>query len=186
MMMPGMIQQAMAAGQSPTAAPAPPKAAPAPAQAGAAAVAAGGPDFNDLAPVTKDPKAMVRSVAVAAGYTVEESGDLWRITVPIGPLRKQVVTVEFGRSDDQGHAVVATWSACGPAVIQNAHSLLKHNTNLLHGAFAVRSVQGRELVVLQANHLAETLDPLEVSRTLSAIAWQADKVEEKLTGGDEN
>jgi len=38
----------------------------------------------------------------------------------------------------------------------------------------------------QSNHMAETLDPLEISRTLSAVAWQADQVEQKLVGGDEN
>jgi hypothetical protein len=42
------------------------------------------------------------------------------------------------------------------------------------------------MIVLQANLMAETLDPLEVTRVLSAIAWQADKVEQKLVGGDEN
>ena len=47
-------------------------------------------------------------------------------------------------------------------------------------------VGGAEVVVLQANQLAETLDPLEVSRVLSAIAWQADQVEQKLVGGDEH
>lgn len=183
MMMPGMIQQAMAAGQGPAApAVAPPK----PVAASVAVPAGGGMDFADLAPVTKDPRAMVRSVATAAGYKIDESGEAWRITVPVGTLRKQVVTVEFGRADDEGHPVVATWSVCGPALLPKAISLLKYNATLVHGAFAVRDVGGREMVVLQANHLAEALDPLEVSRTLSAIAWQADKVEEKLTGGDEN
>ena len=28
--------------------------------------------------------------------------------------------------------------------------------------------------------------PERVTRTITAIAWQADKVEEKLSGGDEN
>jgi hypothetical protein len=56
---------------------------------------------------------------------------------------------------------------------------------MLHGAFAVRTAGGAEMVVLQSNHLAETLDPLEISRVLSAIAWQADQVEQKLAGGDE-
>jgi len=180
MMMPGMIQQAMGAGaDTPETAPAAPKPAP---RAGKPAA----PDFGDLAPVTTDPKAMVRSVAAGAGYQVDESGDAWRITVPVGTLRKQVVTVEFGRSDEEGHAVVACWSVCGPAVEKNAAALLRYNARMLHGAFAVRNVGGADAVVLQSNHLAETLDPLEVSRTLAAVAWQADKVEEKLTGGDEN
>jgi membrane protease subunit (stomatin/prohibitin family) len=190
MMMPGLIQQAMAGGQPPAAArmpSAPGSAIPAAAAAGgaAASAAAAGPDFADLAPVTTDPKAMVRGVAQAAGYKIAESGDAMQITVPIGSLRKQVVTVEFGRTDESGHSMVGYWSICGPAGEKNALSLLRYNTQLLHGAFAVRQVGGAEVVVIQANQLAETLDPLEVSRVLSAVAWQADQVEQKLVGGDE-
>ncbi|MHC4177629.1 MAG: SPFH domain-containing protein [Planctomycetota bacterium] len=191
MMMPGMIQQAMAGGGHPApAAPqpaAPSPAAPAAAAAGAAAgAAAAGPDFADLAPVTTDPKSMVRGVAEAAGYKIAETGNTMQITVPIGSLRKQLVTVDFGQTDRSGHSMVGYWSICGPASEKNAMSLLRYNTQILHGAFAAKDVGGAEVVVIQANQLAETLDPLEVSRVLSAVAWQADQVEQKLLGGDEN
>ncbi len=199
MMMPGMIQQAMAGGPQPAAgypqaqgAPAPPApAAPAPAApaaaaaAAAAGAAASGLDFGDLAPVTADPKAMVRNVATAADYQIKESDGGLQITVKVSPLRKQVVHVDFTRSDREGHAMVAYWSICGPASPKNAMTLLKYNTQMLHGAFAVRPVGGADMVVLQSNHLAETIDPLEISRVLSALAWQADQVEQKLAGGDE-
>ncbi|MHC4400237.1 MAG: SPFH domain-containing protein [Planctomycetota bacterium] len=206
MMMPGMIQQAMAGGKGPLpggpqpprppqppagTTPAGPKSGPggaAAAATGAAAgaAAAGGLDFDDLAPVTKDPKSMVRNVAEAGGYKIAESGDSLEITVAVGSLRKQVVYVDFGKSDDAGHDVVTYWSICGPAMDKHATTLLRYNTKMLHGAFAVKDVNGSPTVVLQANQLAQTLDPLEVSRVLSAIAWQADKVEQKLTGDDEN
>lgn len=146
----------------------------------------GGFDFGELAPVTKDPKSMVGSVAEAAGYKVTASGDAVEVTVSLESLRKQKVTVEFGRNDDAGHPIVAFWSVCGPAVEKNAMALLRYNTKMLHGAFAVRAVNGAEVIVLQANLMAETLDPLEVTRVLSAIAWQADKVEQKLVGGDQH
>ncbi len=156
------------------------------AAAGAAGAAAGGGmDFGDLAPVASDPKQLVRAAAEANTYKVEESGDSWLITVPVGALRKQVVHVEFGTKDEQGHEMINYWSICGPVSPQNALALLRYNTNILHGAFAARNVAGAEMVVLQANQLAETLDTLEVSRTLAAIAWQADKAEQKLVGGDE-
>jgi membrane protease subunit (stomatin/prohibitin family) len=191
MMMPGMIQQAMQTGAtpgapaSPPAQPIPPVAAAAGAAVGAAAGVAGGLDFGDLAPVASDPKQLVRAAAEANGYQVEESGDSWLITVPVGSLRKQVVHVEFDAKDDQGLAMINYWSVCGPVSPQNALALLRYNTNILHGAFAARSVAGTEMVVLQANQLAETLDTLEVSRTLAAIAWQADKAEQKMVGSDE-
>jgi hypothetical protein len=141
--------------------------------------------FDDLAPVTSDPKAMVRGVASSAGYPIDESGDAWQVTVPVGPTRKQRVNVEFGASDEAGKPMVAYWSVCGPVSERNAMTLLRYNTKMLHGAFAARTVGAEEMVVLQANQLAETLDPLEVSRVLSAIAWQADRVEQRLAGGDE-
>jgi len=210
MMMPGMIQQAMGAGPQamPGAGPMPggpqppqppatgspttgggPAGAPAATAVGAAAGATmgAGLDFDDLAaPSTKDPKMMVASVAEGAGYKIAEADGVLQITVPVGSLRKQVVSVEFGKSDEAGHDIVAYWSICGPAVDKHAMSLLRYNTKMLHGAFAVRDVNGQSTVVLQANQMAETLDPLEASRVLSAIAWQADKVEQKLVGEDEN
>jgi membrane protease subunit (stomatin/prohibitin family) len=225
MMMPGMIQQAMAGGQFPrqgggqppgpggAAPPAPPRSpqggpgqaatgsgpgaaagmGTAAGMAAGAAPGAGGPTFDDLAavikdpntPVPVDPEAMVRGAATAADYQIDSSGKTWAITVPVGSLRKQVVRVDFDRSDDKGHQIVGFWSVCGPAIEKNATALLRYNARLCHGAFAVREVDGAAVVVLQTNLIAETLDPLEVSRVLAAIAWQADKVEAKLTGGDE-
>jgi len=196
MMMPGMIQQAMAAGAAAAqpGVPPPPLMAAAPAQTppqaplAAAAVAASappGPQFQDLAPVSADPKALVRSVAAAAGYALQESGDTWQVVVPVGSLRKQKLHVEFGQPDESGHAMVLFWSVCGPAAENNAMLLLRYNAETVHGAFALRQIEGREMVVLQAKQLAATLTPLEVSRVLSAIAWQADQAEQKLVGSDE-
>lgn len=187
MMMPAMIQQAMAAAQRPGAAPAPAPAAPgAPAATPVAAVpvAAGGLDFGDLAPATMDPKSLVRSVASAAGWQVQEAGDAWQIVVPIGALRKQTVIVEFGRKDDEGHDLISMASICGPASEKNAMALLRYNTKMVHGAFAVRATPSGETIVVQANQLADTADALALTRVLTAVAWQADKAEEKLGGGD--
>ncbi|MCX7427439.1 MAG: SPFH domain-containing protein [Planctomycetia bacterium] len=189
MMMPGMIQQAMQQGAAPPAGPQPGAAVPQPGAAGpqprAAVPQGGGPDFGNLAPATTDPRATVRSVIQAAGYALVESGDSWQVTVPIGSLRKQKVTIQFGKTDQEGNAIVTYCSICGPALERNAMSLLRYNTEMLHGAFAVVKQDGTEMVVLQANQAAATLDPLEVSRAVSAIAWQADQVEQKLGGGDE-
>ncbi|MEA1950413.1 MAG: SPFH domain-containing protein [Planctomycetota bacterium] len=154
--------------------------------AAAGAAAGGGMDFGDLSPVAVDPKGMVRSVIEAAGYSLQETGDTWQVTVPLNGLRKQVVTIQFGETDQDGQAIVTYWSICGPALDKNAMSLLRYNAKIVHGAFSVRQIDAAEMVVLQANQMAETMSPLEVSRVLSAVAWQADKVEQKLVGGDEN
>ncbi|HEY4762001.1 MAG TPA: SPFH domain-containing protein, partial [Thermoguttaceae bacterium] len=187
MMMPGMIQQAMAAGSTPAAAsPSSPNPQAAVAAGTAAAGVALGPDFANLAAAVIDPKAVVRSVAVAAGYTFQESGETMQISIPVGALRKQKITVEFGQKDLSGNPIVNYWSICGPFVEKNATVLLQYNTSTLHGAFAVKTIGNTQVVVLQANQLTDTINPLEVSRVLSAIAWQADQVEQKLVGSDQN
>ncbi len=191
MMMPGMIQQAMsgggpaAAGGTPTA----PHAAPAAAGMAAAGAAqqgggSGGLDFADLAPQTSDPRQLVRNVVQSAGWQLTDSGDVWNVVVPIGSLRKQTVHIDFTIKDEEGHDVIGYWSICGPATERNAMALLRYNTKMVHGAFAVRTTPSGEMIVVQGNQLASTADPLEVTRAITAIAWQADRVEEKLGGGD--
>jgi len=191
MMMPGMIQQAMAAqrGATPPAAAAPvpaaPQAGPAvPVAAAGAAAAGGGLDFGDLAPATLAPKDLVRSVAGAAGWQVQEAGDAWQVVVPVGPLRKQTIAVQFGGRDDEGHELISIASICGPASERNAMALLRYNTKMVHGAFAVQPTPAGEMIVVQANQLADAADALARTRVMTAVAWQADKAEEKLGGGD--
>ena len=64
--------------------------------------------------------------------------------------------------------------------------LLKFNAQMVMGAFGVQSTPSGDMVVVCASQLAATTTALDVSRTITAIAWQADKVEEKLMGGDQN
>lgn len=192
MMMPGMIQQAMTAqrGAAPAAAAAPAPAAPQAAAAvpvaavAGAAAAGGGLDFGDLAPAALAPKDLVRSVASAAGWQVQEAGDTWQVVVPVGPLRKQTVAVQFDRKDDEGHELISIASICGPASERNAMALLRYNTKMVHGAFAVLPTPAGEMIVVQANQLADTADVMALTRVMTAVAWQADKAEEKLGGGD--
>ncbi|MCE9545983.1 MAG: SPFH domain-containing protein [Planctomycetia bacterium] len=174
--LPGMIQQAMAAGPA-SAAPAPPAAA---APAVAAATAA------EVKQISADPKALVRLAAQSAGYPIIEQGDAWQITVPVGALRKQMVRVTFNEPDAQGHAMIRYSSTCGIVAPENAMAVLRMNTQLVQGAFAVTNQGAGEVLVLTANQLADTADALSITRVLTAVAWQADRAEEQLGGKDEN
>lgn len=194
MMMPGMMQQAMreAAGSAsqgdrppgPASAADVAKAQP----AGAAAVIPGIPEAPaELTPVAPDKDtvlSMIRSTAEGAGHVVEPHADGLRITVSVRQLRKQFVYVEFVEPKQEHGAFVRFWSVCGPAGEKNAAALLRYNARLLYGAFAFHKVGGQDMIVLQVNVLTEGLTPAEASRISSAIAWQADAVEEKLTGQD--
>ncbi len=177
MMLPGMLREAMAAGG--TAAATGPRP---PAMAGASANS--GLDFSSLSPVSVDPKQLVRQVAQSAGYAIAEHGDTWQITVPIGSLRKQVVTVRFDQKLNESQPMVSYQSSCGPASDKNSMSLLRFNAKMVHGAFAVEKVGELDMIVVQSNQLVDTLSPFSVSQVLSAVAWQADQAEEKLLQSD--
>ncbi len=190
MMLPGMIQQAMAAGaaapQAP-APPAPPRAA-APAVAAAAGVAAAAaPDFDALAPAqppAADPAEFVRASAASAGYAITESGATLEVKIPVEGGRSQTVRVDFGQTDDSGRPIVTFWSICGPLAEGNAVPLLRYNAAMIYGAFALRQVGPQQVVVLQGSRLAECLTAAEVGRILPVLALQADRVERRLVGGD--
>lgn len=188
MMFPGMIREAMQ-GTGTFAPAAPPPAGPAgslvqPAATAAPMAATGGMTFEGLAPARLDPKTLVRNVAQANGWQVEELGEQWHVRVPVGTLRKQVITVDFTAKDSEGDALIAYSSICGPASPENAMLLLKFNQQMVHGAFAIQNTPAGDMVVIQANQLADTADALEVTRLVTAVAWQADKAEEKLSGKD--
>jgi membrane protease subunit (stomatin/prohibitin family) len=182
MMLPGMIQQSMQ-NAARTAAPGP--AAPVTAAVVAGGAPAGALDFADFNPTGAGPdaKAVVRTIAQSSGWQLSESGEKWTLTVPIGSLRKQTVEVSFGGKDNEGHEVLRYSSTCGPCTPESAMSLLKYNNQMVHGAFAVQSTSSGDIAVVQASQLANTVTPLDVTRIVTAIAWQADKVEEKLLGG---
>ena len=111
---------------------------------------------------------------------------MWNITVPISSLRKQVVQVDFSRKGQGGHAIIAYSSTCGPSTDQNATVLLKYNTQLVHGAFAIVTTPAGDMIVLQANQLADAATPFEMNQIVTSLAWQADKVEETLGGADQH
>jgi membrane protease subunit (stomatin/prohibitin family) len=190
-MLPGMISQAMQNAPRNVSPPAPanPAASPTPTSGPAAAAPAGVLDFSDFQPsgAQIDVRAIVRSVAQSSQWALNETGDTWTVTIPIGSLRKQNVTIVFGTKDNEGHEVLRYSSTCGPCTPQNAMALLKYNNQMVHGAFAVQSTSSGDIVVVQASQLAGTVTALDVTRIVTAIAWQADKVEEKLLGGgDQN
>jgi membrane protease subunit (stomatin/prohibitin family) len=157
--------------------------------AGTAGVSGRSLDFSELkaaGQAQSDVRGMVRTLAARSGWEVSgEAGDSWTLTVPLGNLRKQQVHIDFGARDDEGDELLSVWSVCGDATAANAKSLLRHNARLVHGAFAYQMLDEQEHLTLRANLLADTADALELTRVITAIAWQADGVEQQLFGGDE-
>ena len=175
MMIPSMIGQSMrSAGQRPVAG----------AQgANANAMPTFGLSLDALGSGTSDPRQLVREAAALAGWSLNDSLDTWTITVPVSPLRKQLLRVNFN-DDGSGHAVIAISSVCGPFQDKSAAVLLEYNSQLVHGAFAVESSDSGKQIVMRTNLLSDATQSFELTRAMTSIAWQADQVEEKLSGTD--
>lgn len=135
-------------------------------------------------PQPLDVRQLVRQVAQGAGWQLTEAADNWQLTVQLGPLRRQIVHVHFDRQDDDGYEVLHFATLCGPAVADQAMNFLRYNARLVHGAFSVRDTPSGPMVTLESNLLAETVDPLEITRSVAAIAWQADRIEQQLLTTD--
>ncbi len=61
--------------------------------------------------------------------------------------------------------MLAFSSVCGPATSQNAMELLKFNTQMVHGAFAVESSAAGDVIVVRANQLTATAEPLRLPKS---------------------
>lgn len=181
MMIPPMLQQALQ--QAPaSSAPAPPS--------GSTPAPPSGFDFSQLSSTSAkesvtDVKHAIRAIAERSGWPLEEQESQWIATIPVGPLRKQQVHIDFSQQDDEGHRLVSVWSSCGAVAADQAMTLLRYNAQIVHGAFAIQSSEGADRLMIRANLLADTADLLELTRTITAIAWQADRVEEQMLGVDE-
>ncbi len=197
MMLPGMINNAMNQPRPSQANPGSPlPATSATAQVSSPTVAAGAigaagmevPSFDFLQEQAKvnDPKGIIRSVAQSSGWQLTEGESSWKLIVPVGTLRKQTVEVRFGEKGQDGKEIVTYQSICGPASPENAMALLKYNSKMVHGAFAIEDTGSGDVVVICASEPAGTVSSLDVTKLVTSIAWQADKVEEKLLGGDTN
>jgi membrane protease subunit (stomatin/prohibitin family) len=183
MMLPPIIQQAlqqapaqaMGAAASPT--PFSPAGQTAPAgQTGGSQAAQGAVDSVGQIQQT------LRSVGKQLGWSLSESDSQWLIKISLGPLRKQDVHIDFSGIDEAGHRIVSIWSTCGVIDGSSAMTLLRYNAQIVHGAFAVNSVDGADVLVIRGNLLADTADPLELTRTVTAVAWQANQAEQQLIG----
>jgi membrane protease subunit (stomatin/prohibitin family) len=107
-----------------------------------------------------------------------------QLKVQVGQLRFQTITVTADTLDEAGSRIVSITSNCGPATPAAASQLLAFNSQLLYGAFAIVDQGDAPQLVLRANLLADTLDALEITKHVSAIAWQADQLEQQRFGSD--
>ncbi|HPF39297.1 MAG TPA: hypothetical protein P5081_01035 [Phycisphaerae bacterium] len=148
-------------------------------------------DTTEAADLTPNPRpemmreetaALLRRVAHESGYKCVDTKAGIRVTVPIGE-RKQRVHVTFNGQDDEGHDIISFISVCGEYNSRHNQRLLHFNSRMTYGAFAISTIKGNEYFVVCANQLAETADLAEIRKILFEVACNADRIEDRLSGG---
>ena len=141
-------------------------------------------DFSAAKPATaEDLLSQLQRMAKQFGWSMQETDtQSYTVTVPLASARRQRVTLELDRKDNDGNRVLGVWSACGTINPAAAMTVLRNNDSVVHGAFAVKRMADGEILVLRSNLLADLTDAGEMAKIISAVAWQADQVEQQLNG----
>ncbi len=82
--------------------------------------------------------------------------------------------------------LVLIYSICCPADPEYYEEALRLNSEVSHGALAIREIDGKECFVMIDTFPRSTVDPEEIRRSVLEIAFRADSVEKLLTGLDQN
>lgn len=141
-------------------------------------------DFSAVKPVTKeDLMSQVEQLAAQFRCPLEKhDGEVVVMTVPLSSSRRQRVFFELNRQDHDGHRILGIWSACGTINPSAAMTVLRNNDSVVYGSFAVKRTDDGEVLVLRLNLIADLTNLGEIAKVVSAIAWQADEIEQQLTG----
>ena len=145
-------------------------------------------DFSAAKPASaEDLLKQLQRMAQQFGWALEETDkNAYSAVVPLAAARRQKVFLELDRKDTDGNRVLGVWSTCGTINPSAAMTVLRNNDSVVHGAFAIRRMPDGELLVLRSNLLADLTDAGEMAKIISAIAWQADQVEQQLSGSADN
>ena len=141
-------------------------------------------DFSAAKPVgSEDLLTQLQRMAQKFGWVLEETDkNVYSAVIPLASARRQKVFLELDRKDSDGNRVLGIWSTCGTINPSAAMTVLRNNDSVVHGAFAIRRTSDGEVLVLRSNLLADLTDAGEMAKIVSAIAWQADQVEQQLSG----
>ena len=145
-------------------------------------------DFSAAKPASAgDLLTTIQRMAQQFGWPLEEiENNSYAAIVSLASTRRQKVCFELDRKDHDGNRVLGIWSTCGTINPSAAMTVLRNNDSVVHGAFAIRRLPDGEVLVLRANVLVDLTDAGEIAKITSAIAWQADQVEQQLSGsGDQ-
>jgi hypothetical protein len=132
--------------------------------------------------------AWIESIAAMAGFEIQKlSETLVVIKCELPTDRSQIVWISPVGKDRFNNTVISIASpalkmgASGRYLSQKqANRLLRHNAQLLHGAWAIQNIEGDDYLVIFDTQTAETMDTSEFATSVKDTAALADAMEKQL------
>ncbi len=134
-------------------------------------------------PADPDVSRLVQEFVNRSRQEVSPSGRGWRLVVPLSLDRRQAVYVGTGGTDAFGRALVSLVSVCGPVNDRDCRRLLKLNSRIVEGHFAIRVLRGEEYFVVIENLAVNALATVDSQALVQRIAEMADSLEDRLSRG---
>jgi serine/threonine-protein kinase len=110
-------------------------------------------------------------------------GPQYVATVELADDRRQRVFIEATNGEDR---LLTIYSVCGPVNPQYYAEALRLNASIIHGALAIREIEGTPHYVMVNNYPRATVDAEEIRQSVLDAALNADALERRLTGGDQH
>jgi serine/threonine-protein kinase len=108
-------------------------------------------------------------------------GPRYVATVELADDRRQQVFIEATNGEDR---LLTIYSVCGPADPQYCAEALRRNASIIHGALAIREIEGAPHYVMVNNYPRATVDAEEIRQSVLDAALHADALERRLTESD--
>ncbi len=108
-------------------------------------------------------------------------GTRYVASVELADDRRQHVYIE---ATNGGERLLTIYSVCGPANAEYCGEALRLNASIVHGALAIREIEGTPHFVMLNNYPRATVDAEEIRQSVLDAALHADALERRLTGGD--
>ncbi len=111
-------------------------------------------------------------------------GEKYLIQVHLPMGRKQSILLEPS-SHASAEKLLMFSSICGPVKSEYFEHALKLNSEIMHGALAIREIDGESRFVMVDTYPRTTVDAEEVRCSVLALAHHADAIENLITGLDQ-
>ncbi len=127
---------------------------------------------------------LLREALRGLDLPIRGTDDHFQVVVPLSSGRSQTVHIALTRDRDSAEHVVRIFSTCAPVDPDYLIQALSLNATNPYGAIAIEQIDGQDYFVMANAYPQATCDPLEVRRSVMAIAECADRFEAMLTGTD--